>query len=175
MRLKIEVDGLNSESSDTSGLTVTGASLNEDAESSNYGYYVLSHIDDLKTLSVEFADEQRSGQIDVTIEAYQDFVAQSEFSLPENPEDYREFTSTIDVNPVADAVTLSGIVTSGSTIDLDEGGSFNLDAVSVTPDDSGEAILIQIRVPESFTLTEKVWDQTIGDDGGLCLMIMTTN
>ena len=31
-------------------LSVTGASLNDDAESSNYGYYVLSHIDDLKRL-----------------------------------------------------------------------------------------------------------------------------
>ena len=164
LRVKIEVDGLNSESSDTPGLIVTGASLNEDAESSNYGYYVLSHIDDLKSLSVEFADEQRSGQIDVTIEAYQDFIAGSEFVLPENPEDFREFTSTIAVNPIADAVTLSGI-TSGSTIDLDEGGAFNLDAVSVTPDDSGEAILIQIRAPENFTLTEKVWDTTLGEGG----------
>ena len=54
----------------------------------------------------------------------------------------------------------------GSSIDLEEGGSFNLSAVTVTPVDSGEAILIQIRVPESFTLTEKVWDETIGDNGG---------
>ena len=109
LRVKIEVDGVNSEQTETPGITVTGASLNEDAESSNYGYYVLSHIDDLKTLSVQFADEQRSGEINVTIEAYQDFVAGSEFSLPENPEDLREFTATIDVSPVADAVTLSGI------------------------------------------------------------------
>ena len=79
LRVKIEVDGVNSEPTETPGIIVTGASLNEDAESSNYGYYVLSHIDDLKTLSVQFADEQRSGEINVTIEAYQDFVAGSEF------------------------------------------------------------------------------------------------
>ena len=172
MRVKIEVDGVNSEPTETPGITVTGASLNDDAESSNYGYYVLSHIDDLKTLSVQFADEQRSGEINVTIEAYQDFVAGSDFSLPENPEDLRDFTATIDVSPVADAVTLSGITT-GSSIDLEEGGSFNLSALTVTPDDSGEAILIQIRVPESFTLTEKLWDETIGDNGGFALMTMT--
>ena len=55
---------------------------------------------------------------------------------------------------------------------MEEGGSFNLSAVTVTPDDSGEAILIQIRVPESFTLTEKVWDTTLGEGGVLSLMIM---
>ena len=142
LRVKIEVDGVNSEQTETPGITVTGASLNEDAESSNYGYYVLSHIDDLKTLSVQFADEQRSGEINVTIEAYQDFVAGSEFSLPENPEDLREFTATIDVSPVADTVTLSGII-QAVPIDLEEGGSLDLAAVTVTPDDSGENILIK--------------------------------
>ena len=45
---------------------------------------------------------------------------------------------------------------------MEEGGSFNLSALTVTPDDSGEAILIQIRVPESFTLTEKLWDEQSG-------------
>ena len=62
MRVKIEVDGVNSEPTETPGITVTGASLNDDAESSNYGYYVLSHIDDLR-LSNQFADEQRSGEL----------------------------------------------------------------------------------------------------------------